>query len=180
MNPTEFSQRLFQTEPDSPEAAALARDLVEDARYPAHLVLQRYLATAGAPGQMKAKNVLADLGELAIVPLAGSAPLPDLDAELWAMRTMVEEVVALRQRAASVLKGLLSNRRPAPPAPEGSTYQPPPGARVCDMACILLHRLLHVEMSPSAYLGMPREDRDQRIGEFQESRVFRSTFEGQA
>jgi hypothetical protein len=179
MNPIEFSQRLFQSEPDSPEAATLARDLVEDARFPAYLVLQRYLSIAGSPEQMKAKNVLADLRELALVPLAGSAPLPDLDSELWVMRTMVEEVVTFRQRAASVLKGLLSNRRPVPPVLEGSAYQPPPGARVCDMTYILLHRLLHVEMSPSDYLGMLRADRDKRITEFQNSRVFRSEFESQ-
>ena len=176
MNPIEFSQRLTRTEPGSPEAAALAVELVEDARYPADFVLQHYLSTAGAPGQMKAKNVLADLRELSLVPLAKSAPMKDLEAELWATRTMVEEFVDFRRRAASVLKGLLSNRRSAPPAREDSAYLPVPGARICDLAAILLHRLFHVELSPSAFLSMSPADRDKRIREFQDSRVFRSAF----
>lgn len=184
MNPIEFSQRLFQAEPGSPEAAALARDLVEDARYPAYLVLRDYLSSAEAPERMKAKSVIADLRELSLVPLAESASMPDTETELWAMRTMVEELVAFRRRAASILKGLLSNRRPAPlmpPAPDGSfTYQSPPGARVCDLAFILLHRIFHLESSSSAFFGMPPGDRDKRIKKFTESRAFRSAFEGQS
>jgi hypothetical protein len=177
MNPIEFSQRLPQTEPGSPEAAALAAELVEDARHPAYLVLQRYLTTSAGPSQMKAKQVLADLRELSLVPLAESAPMKDVEAELWATRTMVEEFVDFRRRAASVLKDLLLNRRQAPAAHEGSVYLPVPGARVCDLAAILLHRLFHLELSPSSFLTMPLVDRDKRIKEFQHSRVLRSAFE---
>ena len=180
MNPTEFSQRLFETEAGSPEAAALARDLVEDARYPANFVLQHYLSSAEQAEQMKAKNVLADLREFAVVPLAESAPRQDIETELWAMRTMTEELVALRCRAASVLKGLLSNRRPAPPAlEESSPNRTPPGSRVCDLTFVLLHRILHLDSSPSAFFGLPPAARDKRIKEFQESRPFRSAFESQ-
>lgn len=180
MNPTEFSQRLFGTEAGSPETAALARDLIEDARYPAYFVLQHYLPSAEESEQMKAKNVLADLRELAVVPLAESASRQNIDTELWAMRTMTEELVALRSRAASVLKSLLSNRRPAAPAPEGSSpNRTPPGTRVCDLTFILLQRILHLDSSPSAFFGMPPTDRDKRIKEFQESRPFRAAFESQ-
>jgi len=179
MNPIEFLQRLLQTEPGSPEAGALAAELVEDARYPACLVLQRYLPTVGAHDQMMAKNVLADLRELSLVPLAESAPMKDMEAELWATRTMVEEFVDFRRRAASVLKDLLSNGRPAPSSHEGSVYLPVPGARVCDLAAILLHRLFHVELSPSAFLSLLPDDRDKRIREFQDSRVFHSAFDSE-
>jgi hypothetical protein len=177
MNPIEFLQRLPQTEPGSPESAALAAELVEDARYPARLVLQRYLATAAAPAQSKAKYVLDEFRELSLVPLAESAPMKGVEAELWATRTMVEEFADFRGRAASVLKDLLSNRRQAPPAQEGSDYQLLPGARVCDLATILLHRLFHLELSPSAFLSLPPSGRDKQIKEFQQSRFFRSTFE---
>ena len=44
MNSIEFSQRLLKSEPGSPEIAALARDMVEEARYPAYHALQRYLS----------------------------------------------------------------------------------------------------------------------------------------
>ena len=177
MTSLEFSQRLFQVEPGSAEAAALARDLVEDARFPASHVIQRYLPSPQDAEQMKAKNALADLGELALVPLAESGGMRNLDAELWVMRTLTEETVAFRRRAASVLKDLLPNRRPAPPVPEESAYQTPPGARVCDLSFILLHRLLHLEESSSAFLALPAADRDRRIREFQTSRPFRAAFE---
>jgi hypothetical protein len=172
MNPIEFSQRLVQAEPGSPESAALARELVEDARYPAHFVLQHYLSSAEIPLQMKAKSVLADLRELSLVPLAEIAPMHEVQISLWVIRTMAEELVVFRSRAVSVLKSLLTNRRPAR---EGSSpYQIPRGTRVCDLAFILLHRIFHLESSPSAFFGLPRDARDKRIKEFQESRAFRS------
>ena len=46
MNFIDFSQRFFLAEPGSPEAAALARDLVEEARYPARHAIERYLSSA--------------------------------------------------------------------------------------------------------------------------------------
>ena len=89
-------------------------------------------------------------------------------------RTMVDEFVDLRRRAASALKDLLSNRRPATPTREASDYLPVPAARVCDLAAILLHRLFHLELSPSAFLSMAPDDRDKQIKEFQKSPAFRS------
>jgi hypothetical protein len=177
MDPVDFSQRLSQSEPGSPEAAALARDLVEEARYPGHLAVRRYLASANSGDRMKAKNVLADLRELSLVPLAETASMPDLDSELWTLRIMADELVDFRLRAASVLRDLLSSRRAVPPSPEGVPNPTPPGARVCDLAFILLHRMLHVECSPAAFFGIPPDDRDTRIKDFQLTRVFRSTFE---
>jgi hypothetical protein len=180
MNSTEFSRRFFLSELGSPEAAALARDMVEDARYPAHLALKQYLSSADHADRTKAMNVLADLQELSIVPLAESAPMPDLDIEVWVLRTMADELMEFRRRAATVLKDLLANRHPAAPPTEGTPYQAPPGARVCDLAFILLHRMLRLEFSPAAFLGVPSGDRDTRIQDFRESRVFRSAFESKS
>lgn len=177
MTSTEFSQRFFRSDPGSPEAAALARDLVEEAHYPANHAIERYLSGSEEPVRVKAKNILAELRETAIVPLAESAPAKEFDDEIWAMRTMTEELVEFRFRSATVLKGLLSNRQPANPAPEGSTYQTPPGARVCDLAYILLHRMLRLESLPSAFFGKRPLDRDASIKAFQKSREFRSTFD---
>jgi hypothetical protein len=101
-----------------------------------------------------------------------------LDAELWAMRTMVEELAALRQRAASVLRTFLLNRRPALPAPE-SPYENFPGTRVCDLAFLLLSRIFHLELSVSEFCNLPADGRDARIREFQASRAFQSAFESQ-
>jgi hypothetical protein len=177
MNSIEFSTRFFQAAPGSGEAAALVRDLVEEARYPAYHAVERYLSSAEEPERMKGKNVLSELHELALVPLAESAAARELADEVWAMRTLAEELVEFRVRAGTVLKGLLANRKPAAAAPEGAPYPTPAGARVCDLSFILLSRMLHVELSASAFLGMPRLERDARIKEFQKSRIYRSTFE---
>jgi hypothetical protein len=175
MNPIEFSERLLQTEPGSPEAAGLARDLIEDARYPANFVLQKGVNWPDSASAQKAKLVLSELRELALAPLAASVSSPDMDAELWALRTMAEEMVALRRRAALVLHDHLSNRHRASRPRDGLPVLPhPSGARVCDVAFVLLHQLLHLECSPSRFYGTPPDDRDRQIKKFQESRAFRS------
>jgi len=181
MTPTEFSEELFLAESGSPDITALASRLVADARYPAQYVLQHYLSSADEDTRSKARNVLAELGDLAIVPLAQSAPQNDMNTELWAMRTMTAELMAQRRRTATLLKDLLAVRRAAQPAAEGTTAdQIPPGTRVCDLAFILMHRLLHVEASPSTFFAMPAADRDKGIVEFQKSRPFRYAFERQS
>jgi len=177
MNFIDFSQRFFRAEPGSPEAAALARDLVEEARYPARHAIERYLSSAESAERTKAKNVLAELREAAIVPIAESAPAKDFDDEIWSMRTMTDELVEFRLRAATTLKGLLSDRKPANATPEGAPYQAPAGARVCDLAYILLHRMLRLDSSPAAFFGKAPPERDANIRDFQKSRVFRSTFD---
>jgi hypothetical protein len=170
MTPSQFSQRLFEAEPGSPAMAALARDLVEDARYPAKFTLRRSLSSADEEEQMKGKNVLAELGELALVPLSQSARGPDVATELWTLRTMAAELVSFRRRTAEVLKGLLSNRAPA----AGENI------RVADLAFIQLQRILHLELSAAAFVEMRADERDKRIKEFQESPAFRHAFENQS
>jgi hypothetical protein len=170
MTTSEFSQRLLQTNPDSPEAAAVARDLVEDAHYPANLV-QDGLTSSDAAEQIKAKHVLAELGGLALVPLAGTSSGPELDTELWVMRTMTEELVAFRRQAASGLNDLLSNRHQAAQLAEGSSLLA--GSRVCDLAFIMLHRLLH-RSHVSRFWAFYDEHRDKQVKALQESRAFQS------
>lgn len=178
MDSIEFIQRLQQSEPGSPEAAALAHDLVEDARYPAMLVLQRYLSSDNEDDQMKAKNVLADLREWALVPLAESTPYSNIDTEVWVMRSISDESFALRRRVASLLEGLLENGRPALPPPDGSLpFEFHADTRVCDVAFILLSSILHLESPSSAFLAMPRSGRDKRIKELKQSPDYRATFE---
>src|SRR5215471_1010995 len=175
MNPIEFSQRLSQILPGSPEAAAIAYELVEDARYPGNFALQRLSTWPDPAGEMKAKQVLSMLGELALAPLATSQSSPNVDIELWAIRTMSQELVAFRARAACVLKSHLSNRNRASRPWEGLAPFPlPSGSRVCDLAILLLHRLLHLEWSPSAFFRVPAVDRDRQIEAFHNSRELRS------
>ncbi|HTS62659.1 MAG TPA: hypothetical protein VMH28_11590 [Candidatus Acidoferrales bacterium] len=157
------------------DSIELSQRLIADARYPAGFVLQHGLAWPDPPAERKAKQVLAELAELALAPLAASAPSADMDHELWALRTMAHEMIEFRQRAAQVLQDLLSNRNRASRQWEGLPPFPhPPGARVCDLAFLLLHRLLRLPCSPSAFYRLPPEDRDRRIRTLPESRAFRS------
>jgi len=119
---------------------------------------------------MKGKNVLAELGELALVPLSQTARWPDVASELWTLRTIAAELVSFRRRTAEVLKDLLSNRYPAAGV----------NMRVADLAFIQLHRILHLALSPAEFLQMRADERDKRIKEFQESPAFRYAFESQS
>ena len=175
MTDIEFSQRFAQIQPGSPEAAALAQDLAEDARYPARLAIR--LCSGDEKEKEKGQDVLDCLGELALVPLSAAAQFPDLETELWALRTITEELVAFRHRTAPVLKTLLANRQAAPPTPDGFAFRTPEGARVCDLAFVLLHRMLHLQHSVSAFLGASDVERDKQIAAFQQSRPFRAAFE---
>jgi hypothetical protein len=178
MTPAEFSQRLFQSEPGSPESAALAHEVVEDAHFPARHVIERYLLSTETAEQMKARNVLPELAETALLPLAENPHMRQIEAELWSIRTMTDELVAFRRRAATVLRGQLANRQSLKPPPEGTPGQAPRGSRVCDLAYVLLHRMLHLESpSSSNLLALPAGERDERIRLFQKSRAFRDAFE---
>ena len=176
MTTTEFSQRLLHAGPGSPELAALAQDLAEDARYPARLAM-RSLSSDDKVSRAKSQNVLDDLHELSLVALAGSSPSPDIGTELWVIRSIAEEMFDFRHRAAVVLKDLLENRRPATPVSPDSPQQIPPGTRVCDLAYVLLQRILHLTASLSAFFALSSTDRDKLIAEFQKSPVFRGAFE---
>jgi len=179
MQLVELEQRLAVAAPGSAESARLAQDLVEYACYPARLALERYFPSADIAALRKAQNVLADMGELSLAQLSATARVENLDNELWMIRTITEEFMDFRRRSAQVLKDLLANRRFAAEVPEGSEFQTPRGARVCDLAFLFLHRLLHLESSSMAYLNLTPGERDERIREFQTSRVFRSALENE-
>jgi hypothetical protein len=176
MTAEEFSKRLSESEPGSPQASTLARDLVNEARYPAFFVLQHYLFSTGESDQLKAKNLLAGLRELALEPLSKTENIGNIDTELWVMRTLTAESVALRNRVAVVLKDLLANFAVATPPPVTLSPSNPPDTRVCDLAFVLLHRVLHLAPQP-AFLEIPSAERTRRIEEFQKSRPFRAAFE---
>ncbi len=176
MTAEEFSKRLSESEPDSPQAAALARDLVDEARYPALFVVQHYLSSTEESDQLKAKNFLAGLRELALQPLSETENIGNIDTQLWVMRTLIAESVALRNRVAVVLKDLLPNFDVATPPPVNLSPSNPPDTRVCDLAFVLLRRVLHLPPEP-AFLEMPSTERTRRIEEFQKSRPFHAAFE---
>jgi len=177
MNPVEFSQRFAQAPAGSPEAASLARDLAEDARFPARLAL-RSLSSADPGEKDKSQYSMDLLRELALTPLAASPSFQEIDTEIWTMRVIAEELIAFRGRVAPVLGNLLSNTRAAAPTPERFAFQlPRKGTRVCDLAFILLQRMLHVHYSASAYFGMAPADRDKKIKEFQKSRPYRDAMQ---
>ncbi|HJT88273.1 MAG TPA: hypothetical protein VJ732_10465, partial [Bryobacteraceae bacterium] len=137
MNGSEFSFRLAQVEPGSPEAAALAREIAEDARYPGRAAVANLLASEEDPAREKGKILLDGLGTFSLFPLAGSSRLADAATEVWLIRTLTEELAALRQRTGSALRPLLADRRPFPPPPPGAAPEPVPAPRVCDLVFLL-------------------------------------------
>jgi len=178
MTAVEFAQHLFTLKPGSDDAAAVLRELVEDVRYPATLAVERYLVAQG-PDADKGKDVISDMRECALVPLASSAPMTDVATEVWALRTLCDELLDLRRETASLLKELLGERAELPEPPPGSAPGVPAGSRVCDLAFALLQRMLRGETAPDVFLSLPTRDKNRRIKEFQSSQLFRSLFEEQ-
>jgi hypothetical protein len=172
MKNIEVITRLSDAAPNSQEAVALVRDLLDEARNPARLAIQRYLP---AQGEMAAKgmSVLDQLGELALVPAAEAAPMTDAQKEVWLLRFMKESFLDLRKRALSSLAGQLEHGRLLPPAPPGSPHPNPPDARVCDLAFIILERMMRDQPSPGSFLGRPMKDRDAQIKSLKESTRFK-------
>jgi hypothetical protein len=179
MKQTELAQRLYESEPDSEQAAALVRDLLDEARYPARLALNNYLAASESPAVEKGMNVLSDLREFSLAPLAESRAMADVGAEVWVLRAMAEGLLEFRRESTSVFKDLLEYRRAMPAPPAIASSELPPGARVCDAAFLLLQRMMGFGTSTSTFFEKPSDQRDTLIRELQSSPSFRAFFESQ-
>jgi hypothetical protein len=176
MNRTELVQRLQRSELDSDKLTTLALDLLDEARYPARLALNRYLSASVASTAEKGMNVLNALHELSLGPLAESSSLPEVTAEVWVIRTLGESLRESRRQSATTLKELLARRLsdPAPMADGGPDL--PKDARVCDVAFILLHRMLRLGAPTRDFLGANVDQRDRQIRDLQDSPSFQDFF----
>lgn len=176
MNQAEFGTKLLLAGEDPAEIAALAREVVEDLRYPAAAGLQR-LATEDEAARELGKELIAEAGPLALGVLAEAPQMRHRADEILVLRSMGEEMLKFRRDTATAVRAMLTDRQKASAPLPGSNHKVPRGARNCDLAYILLHRLLHIESSPNEFFALPPPGRDEEIVKFQESRPFTAAFE---
>jgi hypothetical protein len=179
MDAVDFRVRCSNVEPGSPEAAALAGELAEDARYPARVAVRSYLPAEGQTRET-GKILLDALQEFSLAPLAEASAFSDAAMEVWTVRFLSEEFAAFRRRTAAAFQPLLANKGNLPsPLPAGlREFAVKP--RVCDLACLLLQRLVLGAGALSNFLNLGLAERDARIDAFQQSPQFQQFFDKQA
>jgi hypothetical protein len=180
MNQAELTRRLQGAGPGSEQAVTLVRELLEDTRYPARLAINHYLAASDALAVAKGMDVLTDMRELSLAALAESPSLPDVASEVWVIRTMSDALLEFRREAASTLKELLGCRGIVPRLPPGGDPDLPRDSRVCDLAFVLLRRMLRMGTSSHSFLEGTVDQRNRQIEDLQKSPSFRSFFDNQS
>ncbi len=170
MNRQEFLSEFNRLGPeDDAGFAALAAKVRQDAREPVLAAVDALLKNdAAASG--KAMRLLPEVGELAVGPLVEAAT-SDLGKKIWSARTAVNALGQLRDRVATLLDGMLADRRVVPaPAGAGPVEGKPPSPRVCDGAYLLMRQILNPKenleqqaLNQNAFLGLPVAEKDKEI-----------------
>lgn len=152
-----FLERLSKLSPeDSAGLTALAQDVVREAREAVDTAVQAWQQGDEATSR-KAMLVLAEVEDLALVPLIDAGPARTVEQVMWSERTVGAGLAELQRRALRWIDNLLMDKRRAPvrksvpPLEE----QPPP-VRVCDEAYLQMRRLLNVEEGKEKYFTNAR------------------------
>lgn len=156
---------------DSVGLTALARQVTDDAREPLRTAVDVW--TRGDPGQaQKAASILAEVDELAFVPLTERGDPTDAAHRVWLLRMAGMSQMDLRAKFIALINRMLDDRRlpPAKPIPGPPREENPPMPRVCDEAYLAHRQLLNFAESREQYylnarefLALPEAQRDEEI-----------------
>lgn len=144
------------------QAPALAQEWVRQSRERVNAI-GGLLLTGDPIDQRKARGVLNDLDELVLPWLTEATSLRPAD-EAWRLRTLSEEIVQWRRRAAQTIDRQLDNREPLPRDPRAISEEPEPLRRVCDEAYRAMLELLQGSAAADRVMRMhwqltePRRD----------------------
>jgi hypothetical protein len=128
----------------------------------------------------KAASLLADIDDLAIVPLLDAPELTDVSQRVWLLETVVAAQLELRDKIVTKLEKMLDDKSMVPlPKDTGPVEEPPPPRRVCDEAYVLMRRLVNFDegktthyMNVEAFLNLPNAKKDVEIRKARESRTW--------
>jgi hypothetical protein len=173
-------EKLRTLDPDDVvELDSCAEQVVTDSREAARSAVTLWAGSDEALKE-KARYLLVNVEDIAIVPLLEAPNHPEADERAWLIRTVADAVADLRRRAASKLKAILDDETIVPGADdEDSTEEPAPLHRVCDEAYLAMRQLLHLDeterefnANASAFSALTFEERDTHIQSARQSRAW--------
>src|SRR5579862_6846549 len=179
MTSDEFYARLTQVgAEDDQGAGALAKEVIEDSREAPDRAAQIW--KEGTNFAQQAKLVLANLADLALVPMISHGDPAATADVVWALRTQGAQLAQLQRKIVKYIDAHLIDTRKMPSRPDfGPTEEKAPVVRVCDEAYLQLRRLLNVEESEEqymansrAFLRLPEAQKNEEISKARQSRAW--------
>jgi hypothetical protein len=141
MTREQFLERFNQLDAkDQPGLAALAKQVMDDCRAAARAAVDVW--SGYDPFQQeKAAHLLAELDELAFVPLTERGDPASPQQRVWMLRVTGNSQLGMRGKFVGFINRMMEDRRrpPARPTPGQTMEVNPPIPRVCDEA-YLTHR----------------------------------------
>ncbi|MCX6602866.1 MAG: hypothetical protein NTV52_04660 [Acidobacteria bacterium] len=160
----EVLTRLEQIGTDPAAAKQFGQALAGWMTYPARAGVEA-LATGDPNAEAKGMALIDTLPEVALGVVAESLGSGSVAADVWKVRMLTDGLVELHKSTLKALLPLLGRREPAPQ--EAAV----PGARVCDVAYLMINRWLRLT-SPEGFSSLPAKERNAAIKELQASDAF--------
>jgi hypothetical protein len=172
MTREQFFEQLGRLSADDPVGVtSLAKNVMDDAREAVRTAVEVWLGIDPQQAQ-KAKSVLAELEELAFVPLTERGDPMEAERRVWLLRNAGNSQMGLRAKYIALINRMLDDRRQtvAPRIAGPPMEENPPMPRVCDEAYLAHRQLLNFAESREqyyanarAFLALPEAKRDEEI-----------------
>ncbi len=128
----------------------------------------------------KAALLIAQIGDLGIVPLLEATDIPGVAKPVWMLRNVVEAEMVLREKIRERIDSMFDDKNPVPmPRASGQIEEPPVPRRVCDEAYILMRRLLNSSesqmnylMNVRAFLSLGEQEKNKEIQKARQTRTW--------
>src|SRR5258708_17091675 len=156
----------------------LARAVIEQSRSPIRAVLD----LAGSSDQAlskKARSLLSNVDDLAIVPLLDAPEPSDPFVRIWQLNTVMSAQLELRDKVVAKLDSMLADKTPIPWRTIKHAEVAPRSSRVCDEAYLMMRRLLNTTEGKNqfvydrkAFLALSEKERDTEILKSKKSRTW--------
>lgn len=154
---------------DDAKVGALAVSLAASSRAAPAAAVEIALG-ADETASIKARRLLLQMGDPAIVPLVEAPDPPDVERRMFLINAAVESELALRRKVLARLDKLLDDKTPLPVTARGPSEVKAPKRRVCDNAYLLMRRMVHLgepvtdaAVQANIFLNAPDDFKDAEI-----------------
>ncbi|MFN7996056.1 MAG: hypothetical protein U0Q18_20770 [Bryobacteraceae bacterium] len=170
MNGEDFCSQLSKLAAnDENGLSSLAKAIIQDAREAPDSAVRVW--KQGGQLSRQAMMIVAQLGDLALIPLISAGDPIAVSQVIWSLRTQTAILADMQARVVRHIDALLGDVRRLPMRVDlGPSDERIPPVRVCDEAYLQMCRLLSVEESAADYvassrgfLNLPEDDKDAQI-----------------